>query len=203
LVEALQSGGIAPTFIPADVADQLRRHPDPSVASLARQHLGEGDSLDQSDVKRQIEQVGAVLTDGSGNPYAGEAIFTQRCAACHKLFHKGGQVGPDLTPYQRGNLETLLTSVIDPNAEIREGFEYVNLLTVDGRTLSGFVTDEDTQIITMRGKAGEDIRVERKDVEELAPVGISLMPENLLEELSGQQLLDLFAYLRISQPISP
>jgi putative heme-binding domain-containing protein len=96
-----------------------------------------------------------------------------------------------------------LTSVINPNAEIREGFENVNLLTVDGRTLSGFVTDEDTQIITMRGKAGEDIRVERNDVEELAPVGISLMPENLLQDLNDQQLLDLFAYLRISQPISP
>jgi putative heme-binding domain-containing protein len=50
----------------------------------------------------------------------------KQCAACHKLFHKGGNVGPDLTPYQRGNLETLLTSVIDPSAEIREGFEYIN-----------------------------------------------------------------------------
>ena len=203
LVEGLQSGSVTPTSIPADVADQLRRHPDPGVSSPARQHLGAGDSLDQSAVNRRIQEVRALLADGSGNPYAGEAIFTQRCAACHKLFHKGGQVGPDLTPYQRGDLETLLTSVLNPNAEIREGFEYVNLLTVDGRTLSGFVTDEDTQIITVRGKAGEDIRVERSDVEELAPVGISLMPENLLGDLSDQQLRDLFAYLRISQPISP
>ncbi len=202
LVEGMESGAIMPTVLPADVADQLRRHPDPSIASLARQHLGKGDGLDQADLKQRIQQVRAILAEGSGNPYAGEAIFTQRCAACHKLFHKGGQVGPDLTPYQRGNLETLLTSVIDPNAEIREGFEYVNLITVDGRILSGFVTDQDTQIITMRGKAGEDIRVERKDVDELAPVGRSLMPDNLLQGLSDQQLLDFFAYLRISQPIS-
>ena len=126
----------------------------------------------------------------------------KQCAACHKLFHKGGNVGPDLTPYQRGNLETLLTSVIAPSAEIREGFEYMTLVTTDGRILTGFVTDQDTQIITLRVKAGEDIRVERKDVESLAPVGRSLMPDGLLQGMSDQQVRDFFAYLRISQPIS-
>jgi hypothetical protein len=33
-------------------------------------------------------------------------------------------------------------------------------------------------------------------------MGRSLMPEGLLEGLSDQQLRDLFAYLRISQPIT-
>lgn len=202
LVEGTANGKISPKAFAADVADQLRRHPDESIARLARQRLGKGDGLDQAVLKRRVQQVRAMLAEGTGNPYAGDAIFTQRCAACHKLFHKGGQVGPDLTPYQRGNLETLLTSVIDPNAEIREGYEYVNLVTADGRILSGFVIDQDTQIVTLRGKAGENIRVQRKDVEELSPVGRSLMPDNLLEGLSDQQLLDFFAYLRISQPIS-
>ena len=143
-----------------------------------------------------------MLAEGTGNPYAGEAVFTKQCAACHKLFHKGGNVGPDLTPYQRGNLETLLSSVIQPSAEIREGFEYMALMTMDGRILTGFVTDQDTQIVTLRVKAGEDIRVERKDVDSIAPVGRSLMPDGLLEGMSDQQLRDFFAYLRISQPIS-
>jgi putative heme-binding domain-containing protein len=118
------------------------------------------------------------------------------------LFFKGGNVGPDLTPYQRGNLDTLLTSVVQPSVEIREGFEYVTLVTTDGRILSGFVTDQDTQIVTLRVKADEDIRVERKDVESISPVGRSLMPDGLLEGMTDQQLRDFFAYLRISQPIS-
>jgi len=143
-----------------------------------------------------------VLDDGTGNPYAGEATFMTRCAACHKLFHKGGKVGPDLTPYQRGNLETLLTSVIAPSTEIREGFEYMAVVTVEGRILSGFLVDQDNQIITLRVKAGEDVRIERKDVDEIAPVGRSLMPDGLLQGLDDQQIRDFFAYLRISQPIS-
>ena len=126
----------------------------------------------------------------------------QRCAACHQLFQKGGKVGPDLTPYQRGNLDTLLPSVIQPSAEIREGFEQVNLLTLGGRILTGFLTDQDTQVVTLRGKAGEDIRVERVEIESIAPVGRSLMPDGLVDDLTQQQLRDFFAYLRISQPIS-
>ena len=152
--------------------------------------------------RQKIEHLRGLLGEGTGNPYAGEAAFIERCAACHKLFYKGGNVGPDLTPYQRDNLDTLLLSVISPSIEIREGFEYTALVTADGRILTGFVVDQDNQIITLRVKAGEDIRIERKDVEEMSPVGRSLMPDGLLDGMSDQQLRDFFAYLRISQPIS-
>jgi hypothetical protein len=49
---------------------------------------------------------------------------------------------------------------------------------------------------------GEDITVRHADVRLLTPMGRSLMPEGLLDGLEPQQLRDLFAYLRISQPIS-
>ncbi len=202
LAAQISSGAIAPGVIPSDVVEQLRRHPDAAIAALATHQFGAGKSINAADSKQRIQQLRDVLAEGTGNPYAGEAVFTKQCAACHKLFHKGGNVGPDLTPYQRGNLETLLSSVIQPSAEIREGFEYMALMTMDGRILTGFVTDQDTQIVTLRVKAGEDIRVERKDVDSIAPVGRSLMPDGLLEGMSDQQLRDFFAYLRISQPIS-
>ncbi len=202
LLGAIAEGSITPADIPNDVAAQLRTHSDSSIASLAQQTLGAGKALEPADVRQAVERLREILAEGTGNPYAGEATFTAQCAACHKLFFKGGQVGPDLTPYQRGNLDTLLTSVISPSAEIREGFEYIKLATTDGRILTGFVTDQDTQIITLRVKAGEDVRIERDDVDAIAPVGRSLMPDGLLDGLSDQQIRDFFAYLRISQPIT-
>jgi len=202
LVKAISSGQIAPAAIPGDVVGQLRHYPDPPLADAAKRLFGAGDLRDTDRVKHRIAHLREILSEGTGSPYAGEALFMQRCAACHKLFHKGGNVGPDLTPYQRGNLDTLLTSVIDPSAEIREGFENTVLITTDGRILTGFVTDQDTQIVTLRAKSGEDIRVERGEVETIAPVGRSLMPDGLLNDLADQQLRDFFAYLRISQPIS-
>lgn len=202
LAEALERGQVPTALIPGDVAEQLRRHADPKVAEIAQALFGPAESLQPADSQQRIRQLREILAEGTGNPYAGESIFMERCSACHKLFHKGGNVGPDLTPYQRGNLDTLLISVIDPNAEIREGFEYVALLTVDGRILTGFVTDQDSQIVTLRVKAGEDMRVARDEVESIKPMGHSLMPEGLLQSLDDQQMRDFFAYLRISQPIT-
>ncbi len=202
LTRQIANRQIARETISKDVADRLRNHPDASVASLAKTTLGDGTRPQPDDLKNRVRQLRQLLAEGSGNPYAGEAVFSKRCATCHKLFHKGGNIGPDLTPYQRGNLETLLTSVIAPSTEIREGFEYVTLLTSGGRILSGFLIDKDTQVVTLRATSGEDIRVQHKDVESLKPVGRSLMPDGLLQGLSDQQLRDFFAYLRISQPIS-
>ena len=55
------------------------------------------------------------------------SLYAQRYAACHKLFHKGGAVGPDITSYQRDHLGTLLPNIFDPNLEIREGFAYLHI----------------------------------------------------------------------------
>ncbi len=202
LTDGISSGVIAANQFPSDIVDRLRRHVDPSIAASAKQTFGEGQVQDAGDAKRQIERLRNLIVEGTGNPYAGEATFMQRCAACHQLFQKGGKIGPDLTPYQRGNLDTLLPSVIQPSAEIREGFEQVSLLTLGGRIVTGFLTDQDTQVVTLRGKAGEDIRVEREEIDSIVPVGRSLMPDGLLDDLTQQQLRDFFAYLRISQPIS-
>jgi putative heme-binding domain-containing protein len=118
------------------------------------------------------------------------------------LFFKGGKVGPDLTSYQRDDLGTMLVSIVDPNAEIREGYENQVLATRDGRTLSGFLVERDPKVVVLRGFDGADVRVPRAEIESLAPAGMSLMPEGVLDGLSESELCDLFAYLRQSQPIS-
>ena len=135
------------------------------------------------------------------NAELGKRVF-QRCAACHRLFFKGGSVGPDLTSYQRDHLGTLLTSILDPSAEIREGYTSVEVETRDGRTLSGFLTDRDDRQITLRGLDAQDQALLVAEVLAVRPTGRSLMPEGLLEGLSDDQLRDFFAFLRSSQPFS-
>src|SRR5690606_15150182 len=121
------------------------------------------------------DEISAVLKSGQGNPYAGEAAYTQRCADCHKLFFKGGNVGPNLTSYQRDNLGTMLLSIVNPGAEIRDGFQYYTVETKDGRTFSGFFVDRDNQITVMRGLDGENITLRSSEILEMQPTGRSLM----------------------------
>ena len=115
---------------------------------------------------------------------------------------RGGSVGPDLTRYQRDDLPTMLVSILDPSAEIREGYENVVVKTRDGRILSGFLAEQEANTVVLRGFDGSDSTLARDDIEKLTPAGRSLMPGGLLDGLDDQQLRDLFAYLRISQPIS-
>ena len=144
----------------------------------------------------------AILAGGHGNPYDGEATYIARCSACHQLFQKGGKIGPNLTAYQREDLGTMLTSILTPNAEIREGFENVTITTRDGRTLGGFLSDKDANVVTLRGLDGQDIALPRDQITEMKSAGRSLMPEGLLDDLDDQRLRDLFAFLRSAQPIS-
>ena len=48
-------------------------------------------------------RLGELLKAGGGDAKAGKVAFGNTCAKCHKLFGEGGNVGPDLTGYERGN----------------------------------------------------------------------------------------------------
>ena len=202
LLSAVKEGRIAPNTVPRDMVERMRQHEPKQVQSLLAELYPEKPAAGVTDFIAQIADVEAKLKAGTGNPYAGEALFMEKCASCHKLFFKGGKIGPELTAYQRDNLGTMLISIVHPNAEIREGFQYFSVTTNDGRSLSGFLVERDAQILVLRGLEGEDITVRQADVRLLTPLGRSLMPEGLLTGMTPQQLRDLFAYLRISQPIS-
>lgn len=201
LLEAVQSGKIKAPQVPEDVANRLRNSKDKRVQELAVGLL-QKPQAGSTEFQKRIDELNAILRRAPGNPYAGEAAFNARCAACHKLFFKGGNVGPDLTGYQRDNLNTMLLSIVNPNAEIREGFQYYTVETKDGRTLSGFFVERDNQVTVLRGLEGENITLRASEIEGLQPMGRSLMPEGLLDGMSEQELRDFFAYLRISQPIT-
>lgn len=201
LLDAVQGGRIKAADVPEDVATRLRASQDAATAELASRVLPAAVAV-PAEVQKRIDEIAAILKGGAGNPYQGEATFTARCATCHKLFFKGGNVGPDLTQYQRDNLGTMLLSIVNPSAEIREGYQNYIVATQDDRILSGFFVDRDNQITVLRGLDGQNITLRASEIKAIKPSGQSLMPAGLLDGLSDQQLRDFFAYLRITQPIT-
>lgn len=201
LLRAVESGQFPASAVPRDLVDRMRAHADGELAArLARVFKADADGGSTA-LQQRIRRVDTALRSGAGNPRRGEVLYTQRCANCHTLFDKGGRLGPDLTSYQRENLGTMIPSIVQPSAEIREGFQHYLVATRDGRSLSGFLVRRDAQIVVLRGWEGEDITLRQADVTRLEPVGRSLMPEGLLDDLSDQQLQDLFAYLRLPRPL--
>jgi putative heme-binding domain-containing protein len=201
-LKLVESGAVQTAQLPPDIVERLRAHEDTAVARLATSLFAPKANAPAEERRKMISRIRSVVGTGSGDPYKGEALFQQRCAACHTLFFKGGRIGPDLTAYQRDDLGTLLTSVVDPNAEIREGYQNQVVTTTDGRTLSGVITANDAAVLILRGFDGNDISIPRAEVREAKPTGVSLMPEGLLQGLSDQEIRNFFAYLRLSQPIT-
>jgi len=202
LVSAVESSTIPRDVISGDLLVRLRQHQDEGLLSKLAVLFPMKAPAARESFRPRIEEVRRILSAAPGDPYAGEAIYMERCSACHQLFHKGGNIGPNLTSYQREDLGTMLVSIVDPNAEIREGYGNHTVTTKDGRVLGGFLADQDSNVIVLRGFDGNDTTVPREQIKESKAAGLSLMPEGLLDQLSDKQLRNLFAYLRISQPIS-
>ena len=118
------------------------------------------------------------------------------------LHSHGAAIGPDLTPFKRDDVPQLLLHIVNPSAEIREGYENHVVLTESGRTLNGVLAEKDARVVVLKTADGQKVAVPRTDVAEMTISGQSLMPENLLQGLADQDVRDLFAYLRSSQPLN-
>ncbi len=201
-LKLIESGSVPAAAIPPATIALLREHEDKSIATLAEKLFAKPTTITAPENHAEIDRLRRVIAAAPGDAYKGGPLFTQRCEMCHTLFHKGGRIGPDLTAYQRDDLGTLLPSIVDPSAEIREGYVNQLLTTKDGRMLSGFVVDQDTAAVVLRGLDGQDVSLARADLREVRPAPASLMPAGLLAGFTDQELRDFFAYLRLPQPIA-
>ena len=95
----------------------------------------------------------------------------------------------------------MLLNIVNPCAEIREGFSTSIVATTDGRVLTGVVVEQDRNVVVLRGEDGQELAIARDEIEAIKASPRSLMPEGLLKGLGDQEVRDLFAYLRSTQPL--
>jgi len=200
-LRAVDAGTVNRRLVPATLARRLLFHDDRELAALIRKHFGEIGGATTEQMRQDIDRYAAIVAAAAGNPYTGKKLFAANCGKCHVLFGEGGRIGPELTAYKRDDLKTMLLNVVNPSAEIREGFENYLVVTADGRALNGFLADQDAKVVVLRGLDGQNTTLPRDEIEVMKPVPRSLMPEGALKDFSPQQVRDLFAYLRATQPL--
>lgn len=196
LLRAIDSGTIPKADVSIDQLARLREFKDAGVAAMLQKVFGEPARPTSEQKAREIARVKAIVVGGPGGPVAGKAIFTQRCAACHTLFKEGGQVGPDLTPYERRNVDFLLVSIVDPSAAIREEYTNFRIDTADDQTFVGLIKERAADSVTIVDATQQRTVIPKPDIRDERALTTSIMPEGLLDGLAEQQLRDLFAYLQ-------
>jgi putative heme-binding domain-containing protein len=133
-----------------------------------------------------------------GDPARGAEVFRRpelACMSCHKVGDAGGEVGPRLDSIGSAQpLETLIGMVVEPQRELTEGYEAFRITTKSGDVKIGIIAAGNDAEIVVRDPQGQEHRIAAADIADREMIG-SLMPAGLLDDLSPQDLRDLFAYL--------
>jgi putative membrane-bound dehydrogenase-like protein len=199
LVQAVEAQKIPKTDIPFEVVERMKLYHDPAI-NVAVQKIWGTTRQTPKEKQERMATVSKVLAGGKGDAAEGKKLFTATCATCHKLHGQGQTIGPDLTGYERDNLDFLLLGIVDPNAVIREEYTNFELETKDGLLLTGFITERAAQSVTIEDAQQGRTTVPKERIKALQASAVSRMPEGLLDALSQQQIRDLFAYLRSKAP---
>tara|TARA_B100000902_G_C27321241_1_gene924686 strand:+ start:3324 stop:6926 length:3603 start_codon:yes stop_codon:yes gene_type:complete len=118
------------------------------------------------------------------------------CIACHKVTDIGGVIGPDLSALGSGvPFERIVTEVMWPTLQVKEGFSLTRVVTKKSQTLQGYeqASREKEKILLRDFATGLMHRISKDDIESMEKIG-SLMPPTA-QSLSKEEIGDLMAYL--------
>ncbi|OYW24347.1 MAG: hypothetical protein B7Z55_02465, partial [Planctomycetales bacterium 12-60-4] len=178
-------------------------HNDAEIDRLVRHIWGNLTAGTPEEKLAVMRRLNNDLRAGGGDVSHGQGLFKQKCATCHRLFGEGQTIGPDLTNTSRSDRDFLLASLVDPSAIIKRQYLTSTIETVNGQTWNGLIAAQDAASITLIDPRGERRTIPRREIEAIVESSVSLMPEKLVEDLTPQQLRDLFAYVQSKAPNVP
>jgi len=209
---ALISGPLAPAR--AGLEGLVKRHPDEGVQLWGKRESGVRPELwldlflalqssnDETARAAATAFAGTApfavhhLGETGGDPARGEIVFRNQgaCLQCHKVGREGGIQGPTMDRIgDRLAPDKLVESLVNPNAEIAEGYGMSTVSRDDGSMVMGRIARETKDTLTVVAIDGTETVVLRDEVASIAPP-ISAMPP-LGASLPPRDLRDLVAFL--------
>jgi putative heme-binding domain-containing protein len=142
----------------------------------------------------------AQLLSVPGDAQRGRLLFfgnsAAQCKNCHRIGEQGGQVGPELTQIgKKYDRSALLAKIADPSKKIDPKYAAYIVQTSAGKSYLGILVDKTSSEVVLRDAQNNPIRIPLGDVEQLLKQSRSLMPDQLLRDMTAQQAADLLAYL--------
>jgi putative heme-binding domain-containing protein len=196
LMTAVADGKVPRNTLTADLIRQLRNLKNDQISAGLTKVYGTIRDADPDKQKEITRYVQLYRAGGSqpGDASRGRVVYNKVCAQCHTLFDAGGKVGPDITGANRGDLNYLLETILDPNAVIPNEYRASTLETKDGRSITGIVKQQDDRSVTVATQT-ETLVLPRNEIGSILQSELSMMPEGLLAPLQDQEVRDLIYYL--------
>ncbi len=195
LLLAVEQGDISRNELSAADLQRLTSYNDGAIRSHALKVFHRDNSA-RSEVVKKFR--GAL--DLKGDAVRGHTTYQQRCITCHRSGAEGSAVGPDLASVANSGKEKLLTSILDPNAEVAAAFVAYSIETRNGESLLGVLAGDNPLSVMLKTANGETTRIGRENISSMRGSDKSLMPEGLEEGLSAQDVADLLEFVTQAKP---
>lgn len=133
---------------------------------------------------------------------ARQLFAAAQCRRCHRVHHRGGVVGPDLTSVgNRFSPRDILKSILAPSDVVAEKYRNIQIVTTAGQTIVGRVmTSGDYRSPTLRISTdplapSRMIEISKNEIDTHQYSGVSPMPKGLLSTFTAAEIIDLLDYL--------
>jgi putative membrane-bound dehydrogenase-like protein len=149
---------------------------------------------------RQLPEIGQLVLR-RGDRQHGQRLFFENkdlgCARCHTVHGQGGKIGPDLSAIgSKASRENLFESILYPDKAIADQFVQWVVETKQGLIVQGILIEEAGEHLVLRDANGKDWKIQKADISERAKSPRSLMPGDLIQYMSEQDLVDLVEFLQ-------
>lgn len=204
LLDAMESEKVPRTDVSAVHAGKIRQLGDNDLSKRLTELWGQVGATPE-DIAKEIAELKKFYTGkrlASANANHGRQIYQQTCGQCHKLFGEGGDIGPDLTGANRGNIDYLLENILAPNAIVGKDYQAVTVLTLDGRVVTGLVREQSDAAIVLHD-AEKLVTIPQSEIDSISETVRSVMPEGILKPFNEEQIGDLLAYLQSTSQVLP
>ncbi len=199
--EALKlADAIAEQRLPESIRKQAvaagAARPETQIRDLFERFLPADQRIARLGASIKVEDLLALKGDAA----RGKALFFNKsatqCATCHRVGNEGSTLGPDLSQVgKKYTRNQILDNIIDPSKDIDPKFLTFVAETVEGQLHTGVLADKTDQEVVLRDAQDKEIRLPAAKVTGLLSQKKSLMPEQLLRDLTAQQAADLLEYL--------
>jgi putative membrane-bound dehydrogenase-like protein len=190
VVAALETGIIRRSDLSSTEIDLLRNWPAQAIRERALRLLGPG-SRRRPDV---LAQFGPSLRM-PGSMQHGRDIFAARCLICHKPSDGRQPLVLDLADVKPFGREKVLSSIVEPNAEVRPQMATHIIQTRAGEVWTGLLADDNPSAVTLLQPGQDSVVLPHDNISFLEVQSWSLMPAGLENGLSQQDMADLLEYL--------
>ncbi|MEO2013129.1 MAG: PQQ-dependent sugar dehydrogenase [Fuerstiella sp.] len=180
------------------LGDLIERHDDKneSTATIERPHVRDWSVADIDELLDAAQQ------HNVDTERASQLFAEAQCGRCHRVHHRGGVTGPDLTSVgNRFSRRDILKSILAPSDVVAEKYRNIQIVTTAGQTIVGrVVSSGDYRSPTLRISTdplapSKMIEVSKSEIDTHQYSKVSPMPKGLLSTFTAGEIVALLDYL--------